>query len=132
MESKKALRSSENIESVAAIRTALRNSIKGFVDQSVGIFDSFSSAPEAWKIICKKKIEGYAQENLLNLEYMAPVLAESDYSAPISKFGAALENALESSKGAKSIRDALQIMDAGFNDALSILEKRNKELIFRR
>lgn len=132
MESNKAREPSGNIEPVTVIRTALRNSVRGFVDQSIGIFDSFTTAPESWKSLCKKKIAGYAQENLLKMEYMAPVLAGSDYTTTVSKFVSVLEDALASSKGAKSIHESLQIMDAGFNKALQILEKRNKELIFRR
>lgn len=132
MESKKALAPSGSIEAAAAIREALRNSIGNFVANSAIIFERFSTAPEAWKSICKKKIAGYAQENLTRLEYMALVLAESNYKEKISDFTAALESTLESSKGAKSIREALQTMDAGFSSALAIIDKGNKDLIFRR
>ena len=132
MESKKAQESSARIESIAAIRTALRNSVKGFVDQSAEIFDSFGSAPDGWRSLCKKKIAGHAQGNLMTLEYTASILAESDYGSTITHFAAALDKAIELSKGAKSIRDALQIMDAGFNEALSVVEKENKGLVLRR
>ena len=132
MDFKKTAEASANIEPVIAIRAAIRNSLTGFIGQSNELFDSFKQAPESWKLICKKKISGHAQEKILSFGYLAQVLAESDYTATIINFNAALDSAIKESRRAQSIREALEIMDKEFNSALSIIEKSIKDTLLQK